>query len=181
MARRRRTDETFDEPLRDESRLDEPRPRRHFARRKRSWLALGLLFLLVAAVLAPTFIANSSLLNSFIAKVVPPQAGRVTIGQASLGWLSPPRLGAIEVTDAAGGQILSAEAVEVQSSLWSLIWNREAIGPVRIVRPVVNVVLTPNGTNLEQFAQGIERRKSQAVGEPTGEGIPVQNLNIEAR
>jgi translocation and assembly module TamB len=172
MARRQRTDEILDESQRDDAPV---RPRR-----KRSWLALGLLFLLVAALLAPTFIANSSLLNSFIAKVVPPQAGRVTIGQASLGWLSPPRLGKIEVTDAAGAPILSAEAIEVQSSLWSLIWNRDAIGPVRIVRPVVNVLLKPSGTNLEEFAQAIEGAKPQAAGEPSGDGgTPVQNLNIE--
>ena len=126
------------------------------ARAPRRWpKRLAVFLFLVAAVVAalPTVVSKTPLRNVILSAVLPnvlPNGGvQVAIGDASLGWFSPPSVSGIEVRDAAGRPLLAVESVQLSRSPWSLAANWHDLGEIEITRPVVYVAVRPDGSNVE--------------------------------
>ncbi|MCI0492010.1 MAG: hypothetical protein L0Z07_03630 [Planctomycetes bacterium] len=112
-------------------------------------LLLGLVLLTAGVAVLPTLVAKTPLRNSVLSAVMPSDVIRASVGDASLGWLSPPSLSAVEVRDAAGATLLTIESVHLDRPLWSLVTNTRDLGSIEIVRPKLHVEIRPNGSNVE--------------------------------
>lgn len=119
---------------------------------RRRWL-FGLLpmFALGAALLwmAPTIVANTALMPQIISAALSDFEGRVTVGSASLGWLSPVIAHDIAAVDTAGQPLAQIKSVQTERSLVGLLINRREPGEFRLEEPVVHLVLRPDGSNWE--------------------------------
>jgi len=98
---------------------------------------------------APTIILNSPLKNTLIATAAGDFQGAIQVGSVSAGWLSPLSARGVVVYDAAGERLAEAASVVVDKSLVSLLRNYRDLGTIRVQSPVVNLVLRPDGSNLE--------------------------------
>jgi translocation and assembly module TamB len=122
------------------------------ARGPRRWprrLAVFLILVVVIVALLPTLVAKTPLRNVILLAVLPKNSVQVAIGDASLGWFSPPSVSAIEVRDAAGRPLVAVESVQLSRSPWSLATNWHELGEVVVTRPVVYVAARPDGSNVE--------------------------------
>ncbi len=126
-----------------------PRKRLRF-----KWIVLlAAVILLVAAL--PTIVAKSPLLNVVLSRAVPGGALRVAAGDASLGWLTAPSLSHVEVADAVGNPLLTADQIAISQSPLSLAMNWRNLGIITIQRPVIQIQLRPDGSNLEDVIHKI--------------------------
>ena len=115
-----------------------------------------LIFLaLVAAVVAllPTIIAKTPLRNSLLSAVVPGNSVHVSIGSASLSWISGPALSDVQVSDSAGNPLLTADSVTIDRTPLNLLTNMHDCGVVAINRPQFFLKLRPDGSNVEDALQ----------------------------
>ncbi len=115
-----------------------------------------LIFLaLVAAVVAllPTIIAKTPLRNTLLSAVVPDNAVHVSIGSASLSWISGPALSGVQVNDSAGNPLLTADAITIDRTPLNLLTNMRDCGVVAINRPQIFLKLRPDGSNVEDALQ----------------------------
>jgi hypothetical protein len=110
---------------------------------------LFVIFLIGLVLLLPILVAKTPLLDVVIAAAVPADAIRVTVGEASLSWFSPPTAARIHITDAAGGNLLAVESIRCDRSLWSLVTNSRELGQIEITRPTLFVSVRPDGSNVE--------------------------------
>ncbi len=115
-----------------------------------------LIFLaLVAAVVAllPTIIAKTPLRNSLLSAVVPGNAVHVSIGSASLSWISGPALSGVQVNDSAGNPLLTADSITIDRTPLNLLTNMHDCGVVAINRPQIFLKLRSDGSNVEDALQ----------------------------
>lgn len=75
--------------------------------------------------------------------------GSLSSANASLGWFSPLRLRGLTWTDEQGEPLLQIAEISTSRTLIGLIWNRSALGTVRIEQPVLRLVYLEDRTNLE--------------------------------
>ncbi len=126
------------------------RTRREQPRRLRRAL-LWFLVLLVAAIgFAPLIVAHTPLLAAILAKAVPPRAGTLMAQGAGGGWMSPLSLSGVVLRDPLGETVLEAAEVKISQNLIELL---SGAGPLKLLveRPVVRLVVRPNGTNLQDI------------------------------
>lgn len=123
------------------------RPRRW--RRRLIWSALGLLVFLW---LLPVLIAKTPLLNALARKAsrVASLRGELSLDSASLGWFSPVRLEGVVLRDANEAPLVTIGSIETQHSLLNLLTHPSHVGKVRIESPHVAIVMTADGSNLEE-------------------------------
>ncbi|MEQ8838993.1 MAG: hypothetical protein RID07_19460, partial [Lacipirellulaceae bacterium] len=155
MARRRKT--SASEPL-------ELGPSRHARgkRKRRRFLVLLLLALVGLAAALPTIVANTPLRDEVIARALPEGAGSVTTESASLGWTGGQTLRNVRWLDAEGNPLFEAESVSLDRSLTSLIANRRDLGTIKIVRPAINLMTSPEGSNWEAALARLRGQKKDA-------------------
>ncbi|MCE9553467.1 MAG: DUF748 domain-containing protein [Planctomycetes bacterium] len=119
---------------------------------KRRWgLKLGIIVLLLGVVVwfLPAIVGSTSLRNQIVPWAVPELGNSVTLGSASLGWLSPVELRDVALRDPAGGPVLTLPAVTTSRALWQLALQSKNLGTVRLERPELNLVVRNGGSNLE--------------------------------
>ncbi len=148
----------------------EPR-RRRFPRRL--IVLTGLLLLVV--YLLPVIIAHTPLLDFVVHTATADLQGRATVESASLGWFAPVRLQGIEVRDPGGEVVLTAVEVSGDKPLLKMLMDRSDLGEFRVEQPVINVVVRPDGTNVEDLIA----KYMEPEEEPDGGGIGV-DLNVIA-
>jgi translocation and assembly module TamB len=122
------------------------------ARGPRRWprrLAVFLILVTVVVALLPMLVAKTPLRNVLLSAVLPKNSVQVTIGDASLGWFSPPSVSGMEVRDVAGRPLAAVESVQLSRSPWSLATNWHDLGEIDVTRPVVYVAVRPDGSNIE--------------------------------
>jgi hypothetical protein len=105
----------------------------------------------VVVWLAPIMVAHSPLLHWVLARAAVDLHGSVSTGSASLGWFSPVGLSELEVRDTDGKLVLKVPAVTSERSLASILWNLSRPGKFRIEKPRLDVVLRPDGSNVEDL------------------------------
>lgn len=176
MARRR--NKNYSEPL-------DLGPSRHArGKRKRRRVLLVLLLALVGLAAAlPTIVANTPLRDEVLARALPAGAGKVTMQSARLGWTGGQTLRNVRWLDAEGNPLFEAESISLDRSLTSLITNRRDLGTIRIVRPAINLVTTPTGSNWEAALARFRKQQDDEPDTPTEVTIEPQpvavNLKLE--
>ena len=115
---------------------------------------LTFLVVVVGAVaLLPFVVAKTPLRNILLSSAVPGDAVRVTLRDASLSWFRGLSLSGVEITDAAGNTLLTAERIGNDRGPLNLLMNWGELGVIEIVRPTVHIQVRPDGSNLEDIAQ----------------------------
>lgn len=104
-------------------------------KRRRRWpYALLAIVLLVGllAVFAPTLAGTGPGRSIIVGQVNQRINGRVDIGELSLGWLSPVRVGGLKVFDKAGSQILEVPRLTTELSLLDAVRGKLHFGKVTV-------------------------------------------------
>jgi len=124
-----------------------PAPRRRgSSRRWRRWFLAGLLLVVVLLWFLPAIVAHSPLLGWIVGRATAELDGSVSIGSASLGWLSPVELGAVEVRDADEQPILRVEKLSTTRPLAELLLNWGELGEIRVEKPRLKRIGPPFGS-----------------------------------
>lgn len=112
-----------------------------------------LLLLVVAVALLPIIVAKTPLRNVLLSMALPKDTVSVTIGDASLSWITSPSLSNVVVKDTAGDTLLAAESIRIDRTPVSLAMNSRELGTMQIIRPTVHLKVRPDGSNLEDMIQ----------------------------
>ncbi len=118
---------------------------------------------LVLLVAAGPWIASTSLFRGrILASAFSDVYGSVQATGVTWGWFSPVVIHRLEVRDEQGELVLRVDRLELKRTLWQLWSNPDDLGPVRLVKPEVNLHLTRNSSNLEKvFAAYLEEEASE--------------------
>jgi len=123
--------------------------------------------------LAPVIVAHTALKQKIVSAALADFEGSVTIGSASLGWLSPLSAFDIAAFDAGGQPLASAKSLRSEKSLLELLSEKDRPGGFHIEQPAVRLVLREDSSNWEDAlapymggeSQGsLEEFKLQIVG-----------------
>ncbi|MBI2478838.1 MAG: hypothetical protein HYV60_09445 [Planctomycetia bacterium] len=116
--------------------------------RKPVVLVLGLA---VGALLwfAPAIVVNSPLKHSILASATGDFAGTISVESISAGWLSKLSAKNIVVFDARGERLAEVSSVQLDKNLVSLLQNRSDLGAIHVQNPIINLVVRPDGSNIE--------------------------------
>lgn len=158
-------------------------PSRHARgkRKRRRFLLVLLLALVGLAAALPTIVANTSLRNEVLARALPAGAGSVTTESASLGWTGGQTLRNVTWLDAEGKPLFEAESISLDRSLTSLITNRRDLGTVKIVRPAINLVTTPAGSNWEAALARFRKQQDDDPAAPTEVTLEPQPVAVNLK
>lgn len=112
----------------------------------------------------------SGLANSLVRSASADLKGDLSIGSLSLGWLSPVRVFGVTLEDAQGNQVAQLGELETEKSLWSLLTSGGRLGQITLRAPQLDLVLRPDGSNLEDALRPLLEMKS--------EGSPAIDLTL---
>ncbi len=116
----------------------------------RRWLTLFPIVLAVAWF-APTLVALSGLRNRILPTVLPEFTGKLIIGSASVGWLSPIELRDVAVWDANNQPIARIPLLTSEKRLLHFLMDQQQLGTFYLHQPELQLVLTGNSSNIEQL------------------------------
>jgi len=143
-------------------------------RRLRRWL-IGVPLVAVAAIVllwsVPVIVANTGLRQSIVSAALSDFEGSVSIGSASLGWLSPLLAHDIEARDRRGQPLGYVKSLRSEKSLLGLLSDTSQPGVFRVEEPKLQLVLRPDGSNWEDAL-------AKLLSEPS-QGSAVQKLAIQ--
>ncbi len=143
---------------------------------RRKLLTFLVLMAIVVAFL-PTIVATTPLRNVLLSAAMPSDAVRVSIGGASLSWISGPSLTGVQVVDSAGNALLSADSVAVDRSPANLLMNSHDLGVIQINRPAIHLKVRPDGSDLEDALQkllaDVSKNAKPSVDKQDVAGAPV--------
>ncbi|HEY4309833.1 MAG TPA: hypothetical protein VGN12_10315 [Pirellulales bacterium] len=123
-------------------------------RRRRWWLRSTVLIGLPALLwFAPVITGFGPVLNSVVGIASRDFKGTITIGGASLGWISRVVLHDIEVQDADGKPMASIPQIASDKTLFALLASPSNLGRFQIDHPQVNVILRERDSNVEDAVQ----------------------------
>lgn len=129
---------------------------------------LALLFAITGfAILwfAPTFVARTSLRHRIISVVLPAYPAKGTIGNASLSWFAPARLGDVRLFDEAGEELLHIQEVNSSKPLIRLVLDSQSeLGHYMITEPHLTVRFRTDGSNLEDVLKPLLEEPSSSAG-----------------
>jgi len=140
----------------------EPAPRRRKPRRgtRRLWLLGAGLLVVVVLWLLPAIVAHTPLFGWVVGRATAELNGSVSIGSASLGWLSPVRLGRIEALDANQETVFQADELTTTKPLAELLLNWDDLGTIHIKNARLALVARDDGSNLEDLLAEYLKRES---------------------
>ncbi|MEO0529066.1 MAG: hypothetical protein AAF266_00675 [Planctomycetota bacterium] len=128
-------------------------------RRRLLVVVIGLVLLVVAG---PTLVGLTPLAGSLIASQLPAEAGQLSAGSTSLSWMGPLSVGGLELRDPQGVAIASVERIEVCGGLLGVLAGGTTPLEVRVTRPRVDLVVTPDGTNFDAVIAAVEEKAKKA-------------------
>ena len=97
----------------------------------------------------PGIVVRSGLHQRLIASLLADSGVTVRLGKTSLGWLRPIALRDVELSDAAGNQILLAPAVTGSKTLLAHLCCWSDLGSFRVEQPRLQVVFSETTSNVE--------------------------------
>src|SRR3954471_6082770 len=133
-------------------------------------LLIFLLLTFAAVGVLPIVIAKTHLRNILVALAIPNNAVRVTIGEASLSWISNPSLSNIEIKDASGDTLLVAESIQINRTPLKLALNTHDLGTIHIVHPTLHVQVRPDGNSINDLLQKLAGNSSVPVEQRASAG-----------
>jgi hypothetical protein len=118
---------------------------------------LGLYLCIAVAVIAlglilwflPALAARSSIRDKMVKEAIPWFRGSVSLGEVSLGWLSPVRVRGIAVQDEHGAPLAEVAEAATARTLLAILLNSQNLGEIQLTQPVVHAEVRPGGSNLE--------------------------------
>ena len=156
-------------------------PQRETTRRKsRGKKPVFLIFLLLLGALlwfAPTIAVKTPLKDRLIASATSDFDGKIVVDSVSAGWLSPLQASNIVAFDSGGERLVEVPAVTLDKNLVSLISDRSDLGTIRIQRPVANIIIRADGSNVED-AIAAWLAPSEETSEPMACAIEVEEGTI---
>lgn len=117
-----------------------------------------LVLLLVIVALLPMIVAKTPLRHVLLSMALPADAIRISIGDATLNWIGRQSVGNLDVRDATGESLLTAEAIRFDRSPLTLALNTHELGTLEIVRPLLHLKVRPDGSNLEDVIHKLASR-----------------------
>ena len=147
----------------------------------RRWLvAVGLLlvFLVLFVAALPWIVAQTSLRQAIIPRLLPEFAGTSHIGGAELGWFSTVKLEEVRLVDARGEVLLEGGQLSVDRTLLDLLRTGINGATIRVIDPSIHLVVFKNGSNWEQALQPLFAQ--QAAPGPLPE-VSLQILGAEVQ
>lgn len=130
--------------------FNKSRRRNRRGRRFTFVLAAGLLFG-AAIFFAPQLLVRSPLKRTLVQQATADLNVSVNVGTVEAGWLAPLVVQDIVVIDGESNQILEVESVRTRRSLLKLLTSGPSDLELTIERPKLQVVLRPDGSNLEDI------------------------------
>ena len=121
-------------------------------RRKRRRWPIGIVVVLLSGVLlwmAPVIVAHTALKQEILSAALADFEGSVTIGAASLGWLSPLAAHDIAAHDAGGEPLAEVKSLRSEKSLLALLTDGNHPGTFRVEQPSMQLALREGGSNWE--------------------------------
>jgi hypothetical protein len=118
----------------------------------------------VIAWFLPALAARSSMRDKLVRDALPWFRGTVTLGDVSLGWLSPVRVRGVVVQDEHGRPLAEVAEASTAKSLWSLLWDRQDLGEIQLAQPIVHAEVRPGGSNLEDALAPLLAMESRGGG-----------------
>lgn len=174
MKRSRRDSEFADDDF------ARPKRRRRGGRWKRR-LFLFLVFVAIMVAALPWLVAKTPLGNLLIAAAMPNDAVRVTIGDASLGWLSEPSLSQVDVRDADGRPLLAIELIQMRRTPWALALNWRNLGEIEITKPTLYLDVRANGSNVEDAIARLTAGSDHVVIDQTADEQAAAPIELAVR
>ena len=123
-----------------------PRPPRRWLRR----LSIAFVTLVLLFVAAPYLLGSSPVRNLLLRLAVSQIDGKITCGQARLGWFSAPAFFDISISPPTGPPLLSIAKIEVDRPLWKLIAGWPDCGRVLCERPIAHLIVDDTGSNFKR-------------------------------
>jgi hypothetical protein len=99
--------------------------------------------------MVPTIVANTALMHKIISAALSDFEGQVTVGSASLGWLSPVVAHDVAAVDSAGLPLARIKSLRSERSLFGLMIHQRDPGGFHLDQPVIHLALRPDGSNWE--------------------------------
>lgn len=143
---------------------------------------MGLAVVLLLFVAAPYILASSPVRNLLLRLAVSKIDGRITCGQARLGWFSAPAFYDIAIAPPSGPPLLSIAKIEMDRSLWQLISGWPDCGRVVCERPVAHLIVDDTGSNFRRVFAPLEKDEpepDEPVHERPWTGVPQVRAEIE--
>lgn len=135
--------------------------------------AIVLLLALVALpYLAQTRPARDGLLRAVAGDI----RGQLSSGGASFGWFSPVEFRDVVLSTPAGEPVARAPLVRGDRPMWKFLLGRRDLGTFRLERPELNIVITPEGSNLRE---ALARRDPDAL-RPAPPNVAVRAVLVGA-
>lgn len=146
-------------------------------RRRHRWLiALGLCVALV--YLLPILVSRTPLRNTVVDWLSADLNGSLHVEQLQCGWFSPVQVEGIRLDDAAGQPLLAIERVVSERSLLGLVTGTQ-LGKWTVTRPRGDLVLTPQGSNLEEALAAYLADDESASSELPGFEVEVSGAEFD--
>ena len=146
---------------------------------KRHWRWLVVVVALAAIIwFLPAIVVHTPILNWAIGKAAADLNGTVTVGSASLGWLSPIEVDGVEVKDTAGKSVLVLPAATSEKTLAGILCNYTSLGQFTLKNPKVSIVLRDDGSNIEDVLAKYLAPKEPSPPMKIGLSLKVVNAGI---
>jgi len=121
--------------------------------------------------MAPGIVAHTALKQEILSAALADFEGSVTVGAASLGWLSPLAAHDIAAYDTGGEPLAEVKSLRSERSLLALLSERNRPGAFRVEQPSVHLALREGGSNWEDALSSYLNRQS--------EGGSIEELKLE--
>ena len=113
-----------------------PEPAGKTARRRWPWWLSAVLFCCALLIwFTPGLVARTRFAPSFLSAVAAKLDGRVSVGSASLGWLSPVVFRDVEARDGQDQPLLEVAELRSEKSLLSLLYDHRRLGVLLADQP----------------------------------------------
>jgi hypothetical protein len=134
-------------------------------KKKRWWkVAIGLAIALVLVIaLLPTALGARWIYQPLVNRLAADDF-QLHIASVRLRWLSPVRLSGVEIRQANGPTLISIPEVTTDRSLLGYLLGGRRLGRIVIERPVLDVELLKDSSNLQRFVSAVDN----AVAPPAG-------------
>lgn len=134
-------------------------------RKKRLWLRLaaGLLAaLLLVIIFLPTALGSRWIYQPLVSQLAADDF-HLQVDSVRLRWLSPLQLSGVTIRQEGGPALVTIAGVKTDRGLLSYLLGGRRMGRVVISDPVLDVQLLKDSSNLQRFAQAIDRATRQSA------------------
>ncbi len=163
-----------DDFFRDETartqRLRTENRRRGRLKRKTTWAAIVLLLLIGLVAAAPTVVSRSPVARNVIASQLNQYGFTGGIEQISIGWVTPLRLGGLELVGNTAGSRLTVASVDTEVSLLKALRGLTDLGEITVRGVTAEVSVSKGTSSVEQDLQSLTQSDSSST--PAEESEP---------